>query len=86
MQSLVMPQINLNGSSRGSLVEQQCEVLEHLREVYRAMGEASPNGRDYQFRPAEFRPAQEAWQERVKMIHSLMQEIESHAMAIQDGE
>jgi hypothetical protein len=85
MKPLIMPQINLNGSPRERLVEQQCEVMEHLRKAYLAMGEAAPNGRDYQLRPAEFAPAREAWDERQRMVHALLQEIERHAIAIQES-
>jgi len=48
------------------------------------MREASPNGRDYQIRPDEFKPAHEAWQERIRVLDSMYKEIEAHAIAIQD--
>ena len=82
---LTLPQVNLNGTSREALVEQQCDVMRALDKLYEAMQEAAPNGRDYQLRPAEFNPAQDAWHERMKVIHAMHKEIEAHAMAIQDG-
>lgn len=85
MKPLVLPQINLNGSPRERLVEQQCDVMAAIRELLMALEEASPNGRDYQFRPAEFAPAQAAWQERWQVIEDMRKEIEAHAMAIQDS-
>lgn len=85
MTPLVSPQVNLNGTSREVLVEQQLDVLHALDDLHKAMNEASPNGRDYQLRPAEFEPAREAWQERMKLIGDMRKEIEAHAMAIQDG-
>lgn len=78
MNPLVLPQINLNGSSRESLIAQQCLVLDALRALMSAMQEASPNGRDYPFRPAELQPALEAWRERWVMIDALHKEIEAH--------
>jgi hypothetical protein len=82
---LVLPQISINGTSRKSLVEQQCDVMHALDALYKAMNEAAPNGRDYQHRPAEFNPAREAWHERMKLISDMHKEIETHALAIQDS-
>lgn len=85
MKPLVLPQVNLNGTSRDELVRQQLAVLAAFRVLQQAMAEASPNGRDYQLRPAEFKPAQEAWWERMQAVEDMRREIETHAMAIQDG-
>jgi uncharacterized protein YqgV (UPF0045/DUF77 family) len=86
MKPLVLPQINLNGSTRKSLVEQQCDVLAAIRELQKAMQEASPNGRDYQTAPmGTFNRAQEAWRERWQVIEDMHKEIEAHALAIQDS-
>ena len=85
MNPLVLPQINLNGTSRECLVEQQCSVLHVLRSLLKVMEQASPNGRDYQLRPAELQPALEAWSQRWVMIDDLRKEIEAHALAIQDS-
>jgi len=85
MKPLVLPQINLNGSPKERLVEQQCDVMAALRKAYEAMAEASPNGRDYQFRPAEYAGAREAWDERMLAIHLMLKDIEVHALAIQDS-
>jgi hypothetical protein len=81
---LVLPQINLNGSPKERLVEQQCDVMHAITALQEAMQQASPNGRDYQIRPAELQPALEAWSQRWVMIDDLRKEIEAHAMAIQD--
>lgn len=83
MTSLVTPQINLNGSSRKSLVEQQIDVLDAFNTLLKVMHAAAPNGRDYQLRPDEYRPARDAWFERMKIIDDMRQEIEVHALAIQ---
>ena len=81
---LVLPQINLNGTSKQQLIEQQLGVAAALRTLLKAMGEAAPHGRDYQFRPAEYRTAGTAWAERVAVIHGMLMEIETHALAIHD--
>jgi hypothetical protein len=85
MRPLILPQINLNGTSRNQLVEQQCDVMTALRALYKAMGEAAPNGRDYQFRPAEFTTARDAWDERMTAVELMRREIEAHAIAIQES-
>ena len=85
MRPLVLPQVNLNGTSREALVEQQLDVMHAIRALKAAMNEAAPNGRDYQFRPAEFSPARDAWDERMKLIHDMGNEIEAHAMAIHES-
>lgn len=85
MKPLTHPQISLNGTSRDALVKQQCDVMRALDAAYTAMNEAAPNGRDYQYRPFEFKPAREAWNERMQIIRDMRNEIEAHAVAIQDG-
>jgi len=85
MKPLVLPQISLNGSPKSRLVEQQSDVLAAIRALKDAMSEAYPNGRDYQYRPAEYPPAREAWEERMKLIHDMGNEIEAHAMAIDES-
>jgi hypothetical protein len=85
MKPLVLPQINLNGTSRECLVEQQCSVVHVLHSLLKVMAQAYPNGRDYQLRPAEYAPAREAWEERMQTIENMREEIEAHALAIQDS-
>jgi hypothetical protein len=85
LKPLVLPQINLNSTSREALVEQQADVMHALRELLLKMGMAAPNGRDYQFRPAEFKDAQEAWLERMTLVTEMHNEIERHALAIQNS-
>jgi len=83
--NLVPPQININGTSRRELVQQQLDVLRTLRALQQAMVDAMPNGRDYQIRPSEAPAARAAWMDRIAIIYEMTQEIEKHAMAIQDG-
>jgi hypothetical protein len=82
---LIVPQINLNGTDRDTLLDQQCNVRSFLVGALRAMQEAAPNGRDYQLRPADLAPAVAAWRERMQMIEALAREIEEHAIAIQNA-
>lgn len=82
---LPLPQVSLNGTTRKQLVAQQCDVMHAIDALLKVMHEASPHGRDYQHRPAEFEPAREAWAERWMMIDAMRQEIEAHAIAIQES-
>ena len=84
MKPLVPPQINLNGTSREALVEQQADVVTALGALLKAMSDAFPNGRDYQLRPAEYAPAREAWEERMQAVATMHREIEAHAIAIME--
>ena len=86
MKPLVLPQINLNGSPRQVLVDQQCDVMHALERLQKAMQEASPNGRDYQTMPmGTFNKAQDAWRERYQIVEDMRREIEAHAIAIQES-
>jgi hypothetical protein len=86
MKPLTLPHVNLNGTSRESLVAQQCDVMHALVALQKALQEASPNGRDFQTAPmGTFNRAQEAWRERYQVIEDMRREIEAHALAIQDG-
>lgn len=85
MKPLVLPQVNLNGTSREALVEQQCDVMQALNALLKTMSDAFPNGRDYQLRPVEYAPAREAWEERMHTVAAMCKEIETHAMAIQES-
>lgn len=47
------PQININGTSGTELLEQIEEARVKVQEAREAVGEAVPNGRDYQTLPLE---------------------------------
>jgi hypothetical protein len=86
MKPLTLPQISLNGTSRDALIEQQLDVVRAFEALSKAMAEASPNGRDYQHRPAEYNAARDAWMERMQTIFAMRKEIEQHAQAILDAQ
>jgi len=84
MRNLIQPQISLNGTDRQSLLDQQRRVLEALDDLVTAMSHAIPHGRDYQYRPAEYPLARDAWIERMSAIVDLKDEITAHAIKMQD--
>jgi hypothetical protein len=83
---LVMPQVSINGTSVDALVADQAAVITGLSQVIRRMMAARPHGRDYQYRPAELKQAQTAWEARITLLEDLQREICDHAHAIQNTE
>lgn len=77
------PTVNLNGTSRESLIEQQTDVLNALYEVQEALRHAVPNGRD--FVPQGSPAAREALSAALREHYSRVQrirEISEEVMAI----
>jgi hypothetical protein len=80
----VVPQVNLNGTSREALVQQQVAVLDALAQAVMAMSLATPHGRDYQTMPAgSYEAAREQHADRSKRLWALNAEITELALAIQ---
>jgi hypothetical protein len=46
------------------------------------MAAARPHGRDYQYRPAEYVSARDAWTAREQLLMALQQDLVDHAKAI----
>ena len=79
-----LPQVNINGSSRRALVEARMIAIEAVRAAMQALGECSPNGRDYQTAPkGEFEIARKVYCERFAFLDRLANELEEEAIAIQ---
>lgn len=47
MLPLIVPTVNLNGSSEHDLIDQLTEIMTALSVAERAMAKATPHGRDY---------------------------------------
>lgn len=82
MKPLVIPTVNLNGTARADLVQQQVDVLDALTALDKAMAEAMPHGRDYQLAPHTYADARYAWLERRARVEAMRAEITIHAFAI----
>lgn len=94
MKPLIMPTVNLNGTSVEDLVRQQLHVMLALGKALEEMGKAMPHGRDYFdtdkptstiARQEVAEQAREAWRERMKLVHDLMDEVTKHAYHIHHG-
>lgn len=79
-----LPQVNINGTSRHALLEARMIAIEAVRAAMQALGECSPNGRDYQTAPkGEFEIARKIYMERFAFLDRLANELEDEAIAIQ---
>lgn len=78
------PVVNLNGTSRHALLEARMVAIEAVRVAMQALGECSPNGRDYQTAPkGEYEIARKAYMERFSFLDRMINELEDEAIAIQ---
>lgn len=80
---LVLPQISLNGSHPDDLMAQQGAIITALAQLQRRMAAARPHGRDYQYRPAEYVSARDAWAAREALLMALQLDLVDHARTIQ---
>jgi hypothetical protein len=83
---MILPIVNINGTSREELVEQRREVYQALRVVLEKLRAMSPNGRDFQTDAtgAQFKAARHQHECRVKLIQSLREELGQEAIALQN--
>jgi len=79
-----LPQVNINGTSRHALLEARMVAIEAVRAAMQALGECSPNSRDYQTAPkGEFEIARKTYMERFSFLDRLANELQDEAIAIQ---
>jgi hypothetical protein len=83
---LIVPRINLNGTSPDSLIDGIVTIIRSIDAVHTAMNMAVPHGRDYQF-TSDGRTtlvlAHEAWAQRWQALKDMKTEFENLALAIQ---
>jgi len=79
---LVLPQVSINGSHPDDLMAQQSAIITAIAQLQRRMAAARPHGRDYQYRPAEYVAARDAWTARETLVEALMRDLVEHAKAI----
>jgi len=81
-----LPVVNMNGSSRDALVEQQLAVAQAARALADALAEASPHGRDYQTaQPGEYEGARKEHDARCQLVRDIMDDAQTIALHIQDS-
>jgi hypothetical protein len=79
---LVPPIVNMNGTSRQELLDQQLDVLVAIEALIATMRKAAPNARDFQPKPQDYIPAREAWNERVEALIEMKGQLASNAYCI----
>ena len=78
------PVVNINGTSREALVNARIAAIESLRSAMQALGECSPNGRDYQTAPkGELEIARKRYMERFAFLDRMINQLEDEAIFIQ---
>ncbi len=77
----VIPVINLNGTSRVSLVEHFIDAMDALRVAQGKLGECRPHGRDYPD-PDKLLVALAHHRIRMAMIDSIVADLDTIALAI----
>jgi len=81
MKPLVKPTVNLNGSSRDSLVEANANAASAIRKALETVVESKPHGRDFQINGG-YEEANEAWHERYIKLVTIAQEFEDLAIVL----
>lgn len=67
---IIVPNVNINGTSHSELVEQVRNVREALRSAREAMAKATPHGRDY-YDSKDSIKARVEHKERAKILHEM---------------
>lgn len=82
----MFPVVNLNGTSRESLIEQNVAALSAVRAALSTVCDAAPHGRDFQISPAgDYVLARKAHFARVEQLLAMTREFEAIAMHLAQG-
>lgn len=85
MTTIALPRINLNGTSKGDLLQQQLDALHAVNAAIDALCAAAPNGRDYQtLPPGAVQLALSEHTARLKLLQTVQDELQTIAMHISD--
>lgn len=79
---LMNPSININGTSRDSLVQTRRDALEAIMDAMKALQETLPHGRDYVGRSHQYDLDRATYRERFATLDKLYNEIQDEALAI----
>lgn len=80
---MIVPIVNLNGTSKEELVKQQMAVWKAAETLYLALAEAAPHGRDYQISPKDdYHNAREEFLQAAFAVQKIKKDAEERAFAI----
>jgi hypothetical protein len=71
------PIVNLNGSAKGELLDQQLKVLSNIDHLLGALSTAYPHGRDFQLNQSDYERAVEIHKAEVVMLRALRERHEA---------
>lgn len=85
---MIVPIVNLNGTSREELKEQFLEANRKAGELLKALAYAMPHGRDYQTAkdPMAFSQAAKEHTARLEAVRQIQNEMMHLAMAVEEGQ
>lgn len=78
---VIVPNVNLNGTSKEELVNQRRAARDALRKALSRLCEMRPHGRDY-FDLNELRDAQIMHEARIKKVNEILDELFTESMEI----
>jgi hypothetical protein len=85
---LIKEIVNLNGTSRDSLVNQRIEARQALASALDALIETSPHPRDFPDSvpgaAVSYQQARKIYQDRLTSIHALMEDLQAEAEALSE--
>lgn len=79
---LMNPAVNLNGTSRESLVQVRRDAMDAVMSAMKALQETLPHGRDYVGRAHQYDLDRATYRERFAKLDSLYNELQEEALAI----
>lgn len=82
METIVVPIVHDNGTSKRCLLEYREAAYSSLQDALESLKEMSPNGRDYYPDPGRFEKAVAQHTRRMRVITDLMVELEAECAAI----
>jgi hypothetical protein len=84
---MIFPTLHLNGTSKGALLDDYCDVSHALNAAMEKMINNGPNGRDYYPQSEQaFSVALQEHMDRIAKIHAVKAEIDKIAEYIADAE
>lgn len=83
---MMIPTLHLNGTSKGTLIDELCEASHALNVAYAAMKRCGPNGRDYYLQgPEAINVATDEHSDRLRRLDAIKHEIDELTLAIAKG-
>ena len=83
---MIRPNLNINGSSPSDLTGPRLRAIDHLREAIQALGQTTPNGRDYPGDSTQCDRDRDEHYHRVAALRDLCSDLMEEAVYIRGQE